>query len=132
MKEKWVGAIVMLVFVSGWLCSCCCGCLEEERIALLNLKHSISPPNGNALASWRGHGDCCKWVGVECDITTKRVIQLFINYTRDWDVFSSFDCEGWYLNSSLFLPFKELKGLFLGRNCISGIMKNEGHSFLSL
>ncbi|GKU93333.1 hypothetical protein SLEP1_g6935 [Rubroshorea leprosula] len=80
MGEKWArGAIVMLVLVTGWYCSCCCGCLEEERIALLNLKHSIRPPTGNVLASWERHGDCCKWVGIECNITTKRVIKLSLS-----------------------------------------------------
>ncbi|GLT41239.1 hypothetical protein SLA2020_153180 [Shorea laevis] len=120
MEEKWVGAIVLLVLVSGWYCSCCCGCLEEERIALLNLKHSIPHPTGNVLASWGGHGDCCKWVGIECNITTKRVIQLSLNYTRGWV------SEGWYLNSSLFSPLKELTSLFLRDNSIFGFMKNEG------
>ncbi|GLT73517.1 hypothetical protein SLA2020_453680 [Shorea laevis] len=120
MVEKWVVAIVMLVLVSGWYCSSCCGCLEEERIALLNLKHSISPPKGNALASWRGHGDCCKWVGVECNITTRRVVQLSLSHTRDWEF------EGWFLNSSLFSPFEKLKSLFLSSNGILGFMKNEG------
>ncbi|GLU18823.1 hypothetical protein SLE2022_351000 [Rubroshorea leprosula] len=126
MGEKWVrGAIVMLVLITGWYCSCCCGCLEEERIALLNLKHSICPPTGNVLASWERHGDCCKWVGIECNITTKRVIKLSLNNTRDWNF------GHWYLNSSLFLSFKELKSLFLNGNYILGFMKNEGLERLS-
>ncbi|GLU18826.1 hypothetical protein SLE2022_351030 [Rubroshorea leprosula] len=126
MKEKGVrGAIVMLVLVSGWYCSCCCGCLEEERIALLNLKHSIPPFIGNVLASWRRPGDCCTWVGIECNITTKRVVKLSLNNSRGWD------SEGWYLNSSLFLPFEELKSLFLWNNYILGFMKNGGLERLS-
>ncbi|GKV43601.1 hypothetical protein SLEP1_g50872 [Rubroshorea leprosula] len=125
MEEKWVGAIVLLVLVSGWYCSCCCGCLEEERIALLNLKHSIPPPTDYVLASWGGHGDCCKWDGIECNITTKRVFQLSLNHTRGWDV------KGWYLNSSLFSPLEELKSLFLWDNSIFGFMKNEGLEKLS-
>ncbi|GLT49421.1 hypothetical protein SLA2020_229770 [Shorea laevis] len=125
MQEKWVGAFVLLVLVSGWYCSCCCGCLEEERIALLNLKHSIPPPTDYVLASWGGHGDCCKWVGIECNITTKRVFQLSLNFTRGWDV------KGWYLNSSLFSPLEELKSLFLRGNSIVGFMKNEGLEKLS-
>ncbi|GLT96541.1 hypothetical protein SLE2022_141550 [Rubroshorea leprosula] len=125
MEEKWIGAIVLLVLVSGWYCSCCCGCLEEERIALLSLKHSIPPPTDYVLASWGGHGDCCKWAGIECNITTKRVFQLSLNYTRGWDV------EGWYMNSSLFSPLEELKSLFLMGNNIFGFMKNEGLEKLS-
>ncbi|GKU93326.1 hypothetical protein SLEP1_g6928 [Rubroshorea leprosula] len=126
MGEKWVrGAIVMLVLVTGWYYSCCCGCLEEERIALLNLKHSIRPPTGNVLASWERHGDCCKWVEIEYNITTKRVIKLSLNNTRDWNF------GHWYLNSSLFLSFKELKSLFLHGNYILGFMKNEGLERLS-
>ncbi|GKV51110.1 hypothetical protein SLEP1_g57786 [Rubroshorea leprosula] len=125
MEEKWVRAIILLVLVSGWYCSCCCGCLEEERIALLNLKHSIPPPTDYVLASWGGHGDCCKWVGIECNITTKRVFQLSLNFTRGWDV------KGWYMNSSLFSPLEELKSLFLRGNSIFGFMKNEGLEKLS-
>ncbi|GKV29353.1 hypothetical protein SLEP1_g38288 [Rubroshorea leprosula] len=125
MEEKWVRAIVMLVLVSGWLCSCCCGCLEEERIALLNLKFAIPPSTSHVLAPWEGHGDCCKWVGIECNITTKRVIQLSLNDTSDW-IF-----EGWYLNSSLFSPLEELKSLFLKDNSISGFTNNEGLERLS-
>ncbi|GLT41242.1 hypothetical protein SLA2020_153210 [Shorea laevis] len=127
MEKKWVGAIVMLVLVSGWFCSSCCGCFKEERIALLNLKHSIPPPTRNVLATWRGHRDCCKWVGIECNVTTKRVIQLSLNYTRG----CVSDSEGWYLNSSLFLPFEELKSLFLWGNRILGFMENEGLEKLS-
>ncbi|GKV29348.1 hypothetical protein SLEP1_g38283 [Rubroshorea leprosula] len=123
MEEKWVGAIVLLVLVSGWYCSCCCGCLEEKRIALLNYKHSISPPNGNSLAPLRGHGDYCKWVGFECNVTTKRVILLSLNYARDLEF------DGWYLNSSLFFPFEELKSLFLWDNGIQGFMKDEVDSY---
>ncbi|GLU18829.1 hypothetical protein SLE2022_351060 [Rubroshorea leprosula] len=126
MGEKWVrGAIVMLVLVTGWYCSCCCGCLEEERIALLNLKHSIPSFIGNVLASWRRPGDCCTWVGIECNITTKRVVKLSLDNSRGWN------SEGWYLNSSLFLPFEELKSLFLWNNYILGFMKNEGLERLS-
>ncbi|GKU93320.1 hypothetical protein SLEP1_g6922 [Rubroshorea leprosula] len=126
MEEKWVrGAIVMFVLVTGWCCSYCCGCLEEERIALLNLKHSVPSPTSNFLASWGRRGDCCEWVGIECNITTKRVIKLSLNDSRVRNSGS------WNLNSSLFLPFEELKSLFLIGNYIVGFIKNEGLERLS-
>ncbi|KAI8570586.1 hypothetical protein RHMOL_Rhmol01G0046700 [Rhododendron molle] len=64
----------------------CNGCWEKERIALLQLKDSINFPNGNSLPSWEDddHSDCCKWEAVECNSTTRRVIKLELNNTRDW------------------------------------------------
>ncbi|GFY85743.1 receptor like protein 45 [Actinidia rufa] len=116
---------MVLVLVKGWYCL---GCLEQERIALLQLKANINYPNGTSLPSWvEGENvNCCKWVRVECNSITGYVIQLSLNHTRDYDILKS-----WYFNASLFLPFKELKTLFLSGNHLAGWVENEGFERLS-
>ncbi|KAL4271495.1 hypothetical protein GQ457_13G030200 [Hibiscus cannabinus] len=99
-------------------------CLEPERNALLQLKHFFN--HYNDLADWDEvtGSDCCQWKGIECNTATKRIIGLSLNYT-------SYKDEGWYLNVSLFLPFEELKSLYLPGNAIAGCIQNEGHAFYS-
>ncbi|KAF7153202.1 hypothetical protein RHSIM_Rhsim01G0053300 [Rhododendron simsii] len=65
----------------------CNACWEKERIALLQPKDSSNFPNGNSLLSWEEddhHSDCCQWEGVQCNSTTRQVIKLELNNTRDW------------------------------------------------
>ena len=50
-------------------------CNEKEKQALLNLKRGLTDP-WNALSSWSGQEDCCKWAGVHCDNKTARVRKL--------------------------------------------------------
>ncbi|KAI8570599.1 hypothetical protein RHMOL_Rhmol01G0048000 [Rhododendron molle] len=47
MSSLWVAVIMFAVQENG-----CNGCLEKERIALLQLKHSINFPDGTSLPSW--------------------------------------------------------------------------------
>ncbi|KAA8535217.1 hypothetical protein F0562_030220 [Nyssa sinensis] len=100
----------------------CGGCWEQERFALLQLKTSINYPNGTSLPSWEDtESDCCHWERVVCNITTQRVIKLFLNSTRGY-----YGLENWYFNASLFLTFKELRELDLSRNRLAGWVTNEG------
>ncbi|XP_022722215.1 LRR receptor-like serine/threonine-protein kinase FLS2 [Durio zibethinus] len=99
-------------------------CWEDERIALLQLKPFFN--HYNDLNSWveevKG-SDCCQWERVECNTSSsssRRVIGLSLYQTR-WS-----DDERWYLNASLFFPFKELKRLDLSGNRIAGFAENEG------
>jgi len=66
------------------------------------------------------HGRCCEWSGIECDNTTRRVIQVSLFDERDKSL------GDWVLNASLFLPFKELQSLDLGRASLVGCLENEG------
>ncbi|XP_019169564.1 PREDICTED: leucine-rich repeat receptor-like serine/threonine-protein kinase BAM3 [Ipomoea nil] len=90
------------------------GCDEEERRALLRLRDAF---NGTtALSSW-GNGketDCCMWERVNCDQSNHHVTQLSLGDIRLW----SFD--GFFVNASLFLPFRELQNLSLDGNTIRG------------
>ena len=121
----WLWVVMVLVLVKGWYCL---GCLEQERIALLQLKVNINYPNGTSLPSWvEGENvNCCKWERVECNSTTGHVTQLSLNETRDFD-----GLRNWYFNVSLFLPFKELRTLFLSYNHLAGWVENEGNLLIN-
>ncbi|WRX12787.1 Leucine-rich repeat - like 10 [Theobroma cacao] len=126
MEPKWLWMLLIVLLLEGWLCSD--ACWEHERIALLQLKPFFN--RYDHLNSWleaKG-SDCCQWEMVECNSSTRRVIGLSLNYTRS---FRSEVKERWHLNASLFLPFKELKSLFLQGNHIAGCVKNEGFAKLS-
>ncbi|KAG2713410.1 hypothetical protein I3760_04G175400 [Carya illinoinensis] len=101
----------------------CSGCLEEEQNALFLLKASINYPNESLSASLNLINkastfptDCCNWSGVECSNITGRV--TFIDLYWLMDPYSRYLWSGskhWYLNTSLLLPFQELKSLWLYR-----------------
>ncbi|KAK8548446.1 hypothetical protein V6N12_061360 [Hibiscus sabdariffa] len=99
-------------------------CLEPERNALLRLKPFFN--HYNELADWDEvtGSDCCQWKGIECNTSSSRLIGLTIRSMSYWD-------KGWYLNASLFLPFVELKSLYLPGNAIAGCIQNEGFQWLS-
>uniref|UniRef100_A0A2K2B0P1 FHA domain-containing protein n=1 Tax=Populus trichocarpa TaxID=3694 RepID=A0A2K2B0P1_POPTR len=128
MMMKRIGAWMLLALftlVGEWH-GRCYGCLEEERIGLLEIQSLINPHG----VSWRDHwvdtnSNCCEWRGIECDNTTRRVIQLSLWGARD------FHLGDWVLNASLFQPFKELRGLDLGGTGLVGCMENEGFEVLS-
>ncbi|KAB2039727.1 hypothetical protein ES319_D02G030300v1 [Gossypium barbadense] len=129
MEWKWLWfirmAVMLLVFEGCRWCTID-ACLEHERIALLHLKPFFN--SRDELKSWvevKG-SDCCKWERVECNTTTRRLIQLSLNYTQ-WE----FNVEYWYLNASMFLPFEELRSLYLSDNAIAGCIENEGFGKLS-
>ncbi|KAJ7951924.1 putative Leucine-rich receptor-like kinase family protein [Quillaja saponaria] len=99
------------------------GCLEKERIALLDLKASlmISQNDLDLLPSWVDdtETDCCGWERVQCNVTTGHVIGLSLEGVKSWEVGVRF------LNITLFDPFKELQWLGFQRNFISGVVQNE-------
>ena len=123
MMMKRMGAWMLLALftlVGEWH-GRCYGCLEEERIGLLEIQSLINPHG----VSWRDHwvdtnSNCCEWRGIECDNTTRRVIQLSLFDARDYSL------GDWVLNASLFLPFKELQSLELEETGLVGCMENEG------
>ncbi|PPD67329.1 hypothetical protein GOBAR_DD35791 [Gossypium barbadense] len=131
MEWKWLWFIRMAVMLLVLeVCRWCTidACLEHERIALLHLKPFFNC--GNPLKSWvdlKG-SDCCKWERVKCNTTTRRVIQLSLNSTK-WEYNVDYwYLNAWYLNASMFLPFEELKSLYLSGNAIGGNLENEEKS----
>ncbi|XP_058181105.1 receptor-like protein 15 isoform X2 [Rhododendron vialii] len=124
MRSVWVLAI-MLAVENG-----CNGCLEKERIALLQLKHSINFPNRiDQLPSWEedDNVDCCHWERVECNSTTHRVIKLELGGITGY-----FQSDGyWHLNASILLPFESLQSLNLSQNQLRSFVGNKGIGTLS-
>ena len=109
--------LALLTLVGDW-CGRCYGCLEEERIGLLEIKALTNPNSIYMGDSVEYSSNCCEWSGIECDNSTGRVIRLSL-----WDARSLGD---WVLNASLFLPFKELQSLGLGYNGLVGCSENQG------
>jgi hypothetical protein len=121
MMMKKIGAwmlLALLTLVGEWH-GRCYGCLEEERVGLLEIQ-SLIDPNHVSLRDWVDSSNCCVWRGIECDNTTRRVIQLSLFGERDESL------GDWVLNASLFLPFKELQSLGLERTGMVGCLENEG------
>ena len=110
--------LALLTLVGEWH-GRCYGCVEEERVGLLEIKALIDP-DGFLLRQWVDSSNCCEWRRIECDNTTRRVIQLSFFYARDESL------GDWVLNASLFLPFKELQSLDLSGNGLVGCSENEG------
>ncbi|PHT99692.1 hypothetical protein BC332_29480 [Capsicum chinense] len=116
---------------NGWRCCYCCW--NEERTALLQLKANIkySTSGDDYLSSWGANetSDCCRWEGIVCSNTTRRVVELSIiakeeklsNGTYTDDILGN-----WLFNASLFIPFKNLKALLLPGHYLAGWVKNEG------
>ncbi|KAF8369728.1 hypothetical protein HHK36_032248 [Tetracentron sinense] len=113
----WVFLVSVQLLVYGGI-----GCLDHERIALLELKASLNDPDGSSLPSWDGEeSDCCEWESLECNNKTRQVIQLSLDGT----------VGSWNMNASLFLPFEELRSLNLSSNMMSSWAENEGFGRLS-
>lgn len=126
MKGSSYFLVVVMVLVS--LLSCfvveCRGeeCSEEEKSLLLQLKDSMSHPNGSsyALRNWEGES-CCEWNGVYCSDSTSRVFKLLLTGARERG-------HGiWYLNVTILAQFKELQYLFLTDNQIGGSNTLQGN-----
>ena len=119
--------LALLTLVGEWH-GRCYGCLEEERIGLLEIQ-SLIVPDGVSWRDWRlANGNCCEWDGIECDNTTRRVIELSLSGARypTLSLFEARDLSDWVLNASLFMPFKELQSLDLGLTRMVGCLENEG------
>nr|XP_034894868.1 receptor-like protein 15 [Populus alba] len=129
MMMKRIGAWMLLAFLAlvGEWHGRCYGCVEEERVGLLEIKALIDPDGyGFSLRDWVDSSNCCEWSRIECDPTTRRVIQLSLSGERDYNFYGN-----WVLNASLFQPFKELQSLHLEANGLVGCMENEGFEVLS-
>ncbi|KAL5733976.1 hypothetical protein ACOSP7_031837 [Xanthoceras sorbifolium] len=105
----------------------CKGCLEKERIALLEIKALIinastviADDYNRILESWVDDraSDCCGWHQAECNTTTSRVINLSLSRL----LYSSTPI----LNFSLFQPFEELQCLNLSINYFEGWVDSRG------
>ncbi|XP_058101613.1 receptor-like protein 56 [Magnolia sinica] len=122
LKRTWVLCILGLVGSLGFCCWCE-GCLDEEREALLQIKHDINYPNGSSLSNWKGD-DCCQWSGLWCNRQTSRVNEITLYQKRVEDL------GKWYPNATLFAQFKDLSFLDLSLNQIGGWRMPQGFNKL--
>jgi len=106
------------------------GCLEKEKLGLLNLKaflisNSTSTYN---ITSWddKSDVDCCSWERVKCNHTTGHVMDLLLGGVT----FPTNTTDVWLLNFSYFLPFNHLAHLDLSANYFDGWVEIEGNFIL--
>ncbi|KAJ1273053.1 hypothetical protein BS78_06G250700 [Paspalum vaginatum] len=87
-----------------------CGCVAEERLALMHLRSSLMEVTSDVPDSWGQSHDCCSWERVTCNNHTARVSAL--------ELFGLHDSESqcWNLNLTIFSQFHELEQLDLGDN----------------
>ena len=126
MELPWVKfllwALLLLVQVHKHI-----ACIEDERMGLLELKAFLKSKTNHTkplLPTWVNDtkSECCSWEQVKCNTTTGYVIKLTlssINQEQNYE-------NTWYINMSLFQPFKELRNLDLSDNGIAGWLGNEG------
>ncbi|XP_073225959.1 receptor-like protein 14 [Cicer arietinum] len=104
----------------------CKGCLEKERIGLLEIKDYILSQKGdpyNELDSWVDDraSNCCTWNKIKCsNISSGHITDLSLKMLLD------FWSSNTMLNVSLFHPFEELRLLDLSYNLFRGWIGNEG------
>ncbi|TYJ21228.1 hypothetical protein E1A91_A08G050800v1 [Gossypium mustelinum] len=75
-KSFWVRLTTLVFIIRGW--RQIEGCLEQERIALFQLKSFFDHPT--KLKDWvdmKGT-NCCQWERVECNITSERLKSLYL------------------------------------------------------
>jgi hypothetical protein len=108
----------------------CKGCLENERIGLLEIKHYFVSQKGAdldiELDSWVDDRDsnCCTWNRVKCSNASYRhITELSLDYLL-------YDYPMRMMNISLFSPFEELCFLDLSFNKFKGWTDNEGTTFV--
>ncbi|XP_012073127.2 receptor-like protein 15 isoform X2 [Jatropha curcas] len=113
------------------------GCFEEERLALLDFKVFVQFNGDDAdrlLPSWNNDAtsDCCEWDRVTCNSTTGHVIKLSLDNIRQipFDGYYE-DMSVWFLNISMFNPFKEMTSLNLSYNAIGEFIDNADSKILS-
>ncbi|XP_054811782.1 receptor-like protein EIX2 isoform X1 [Prosopis cineraria] len=68
-------SLLFVIILPKGMCSLRVRCNEKDRHALLNFKHTVVDPSAK-LSGWSDERDCCEWIGVHCDNTTGRVIEL--------------------------------------------------------
>lgn len=90
-----------------------CGCVAEERIALIHIRSSLIKANYNVPASWGQIDDCCSWERVTCNNDSARVSNLDLSSLLGG---SNYTGECWNLDLTIFSTFKELQLLDLSWN----------------
>ena len=80
MSLKFLNAVIVFLLNMNWGVGDYTNirCIESEREALVEFKHSLIVES-EWLSSWGdedGKKECCKWQGVQCSNTTGHVVKL--------------------------------------------------------
>jgi hypothetical protein len=75
-----LGAMLWLLCILQFVFYMACGCISEERIALMRVRSSFVDANSEFPNSWGQSDDCCSWEGVRCS-SNSLVSHLFLNST---------------------------------------------------
>ncbi|CAN6998759.1 unnamed protein product [Brassica oleracea var. botrytis] len=105
-------------------------CINKERMALLDLKNFMVSISGGwdpefVLPTWTNDttSDCCRWKGIECNRTSRRVTEI--------SVVEGIYGESSLLNLSLLHPFEEVRSLYLFESRFNGLFDDvEGYKSL--
>lgn len=124
--EYWWLLIILFLANGQW---CCLGCWKEERSALLQLKANINYIGSRGFLSSNETSDCCQWLGVVCNNSTRRIAELSITVSEK-DMLDMNDTLPLF-NASLFLPFRDIRALLLPGNSFVGWADTEGSLLLS-
>lgn len=121
---KYLGCVLAAILLHAQHQECC---IEEERLALLELKSymkSYAGPKYDDSFSWSDDTgqryNCCAWKMVQCNSSTGRVTELHLSYTV---VYSN---RPWLFNVTIFQSFGELINLDLSYNNINGLVESDG------
>ncbi|CAA7055752.1 unnamed protein product [Microthlaspi erraticum] len=123
--QSLIWAIILLGQIHGYE-----SCTVKERNALLELKkhvslHSIKGGLSLVLPTWNNDtkSDCCRWWGVKCNRTSRRVTKLSLG--------KPFFLGTSLLNLSLLHPFEEVQSLDLSESSFNGLFDDvEGYQSL--
>ena len=106
-------------------------CIEEERLALLNLNSYMKSHVDPMYAEYfRGldYGEedkynCCAWRRVSCNPTTQHVAELDLSSMH---VVIAGGEKPWTFNVTVLKPFRQLISLDLSTNVIGGLAEKDG------
>uniref|UniRef100_A0A2C9VMW0 Leucine-rich repeat-containing N-terminal plant-type domain-containing protein n=1 Tax=Manihot esculenta TaxID=3983 RepID=A0A2C9VMW0_MANES len=119
MKECWIMVMMILLLKESW---CCDGCLENERLALLQIKSHFNS-SSSFMSAWGITADCCSWVRVGCNSTTGHVVKLSLD-----DQLNSLSLWGnniaGCIKNEEFNHLISLKELYLSFNAIEGFISS--------
>ncbi|KAF8733333.1 hypothetical protein HU200_014937 [Digitaria exilis] len=109
-----------------------CGCVVEERIALMSIRSLLLEVNSTVPASWGQSDDCCSWERVTC-YNSSRVSDLNLDSLyAPKDIFEPQASDCWNLSLTIFSSFHELQLLDLENNgaCLQNFYGLQGLSKL--
>ncbi|KAI3847273.1 hypothetical protein MKX03_023948, partial [Papaver bracteatum] len=68
---------LILFFLFTQILLICYGCIDSERIALMNFKSSVTDPS-DRLSTWKvgRHRNSCDWYGIQCSPDSLNVISV--------------------------------------------------------